>query len=685
MRNATTIVLWLSLASFGAAPCRADDAPPPAAPVPATPVPAAPAPATAPSDAVTGLIVELQSTDVARRKRAAYALFGLGPAARDALPALANALRDDDEYVRTVADKVLTTFRMDKAFGALEPVIPELLAGLADPRVEVRRLASGNLWRIGWPSKPPPVTLAPALIKAFRDPDAAVRARAAGVVINFAGFLRETYDALKPLATDPDAGVRLWSLQALGTLQPVESAPLMMTALSDPEATVRAVAAGNLGSPNSKLAPAVPKLVAALSDPDADVQRAAAYSLAGLGRSLDTSSGVDRLLALLKDPDPKTVAAAAAGLESTGSAKMLATMLARLEDELPVDVRAAMVSALGGAGPEEASRVTSALEAALQHEDESVQTAAASALSALGRAAASSVPSLLGAIGDPSDNVRAAALGAVVAVGGNDADVVEKVMVALRFGSLRVRNAAAAALVALGGDAKAAGPLAIDRLRDESDAGTRSMLLTFLAVIDAEPKAVLAAALAFTEDSPGGRVGTNFARARFARSEADARAGIADLVAALDVEESLWPALFALRRLGPAADVAVAKLEALAQADVAAKRSSSTYDLAILEIRGLAAKDAWTRARAPLVAGDSWSPSIFGELGAVAAPVIPELVAATGAKDIMLRRSALTALGKIGVASDPVKAALDVARRDPIASVRRAAYDAQSRLGVLPR
>jgi HEAT repeat protein len=683
MRSAAVIALLLPIAAYGAGPCRAADAPTPGKPPPAAP--AAPAPAAATSDGVAGLIAELQSSDVARRKRAAYALFGLGPAARNALPALADALRDDDEYVRTVADKVLATFRMEKAFGALEAVMPELLVGLADPRVEVRRLASGNLWRIGWPTKPPPATLAPALIRAFQDPDAAVRARVAGVVVYFAGHLPETYDALKPLATDADAGVRLWSLQALGTLRSVDSAPLMIAALSDSDATVRAVAAGNLGFPHARMAPAVPKLVTALSDSDADVRRAAAYSLAGLGQSLDTSSGVDRLLELLKDPDPKTQAAAAAGLESTGSPKMLATMLARLDGELPVEVRAAMVSALGGAGPEEASRVASALEAALQHEDESVQTSAATALQALGRCAASSIPALLGAVGDPSEQVRVAALGAVVAVGGRASDVVEKVMVALKFGSLRVRNAAANALVAIGREAKAAGPLAIDRLRDETDAGTRSMLLSFLAAIDAEPNAVLEAALAQAPSDPGGRVGTSFARARFSPSEADARGGLADLVAALDSEETRWQAVYALRLLGPVADGAVAKLEALAQADVAAHRSSSTYDLAILQIRGLAAKDAWARARATLAAGDEWSPSIFGELGAVAAPVVPELIAATGAKEISLRRAAFTALGKIGVSSDAVKAALDAGRRDPIASVRRAVYDAQSRLGLLPR
>ena len=671
MRNAVVVVL-LSIPTLGAGPCLADDAPP-AAPAAAQPTNAA------------GCAAELRSADVARRRKAAYALWGLGPAAKDAIPALATALRDEDEYVRTVADKVLTTFRMEKAFGALEPAIPELLVGLADPRVEVRRLASGNLWRIGWPTKPPPPALAPALIKAFRDPDAAVRARAAGVVVNYSAHVAETYEALKPLATDSDPGVRLWSLQALATLQPVDSAPLLLTALSDPEATVRAVAASNLGFPSAKLAPAVPKLVAALADPDADVRRAAAYSLAGLGQSLDTSSGVDRLLELLKDPDPKTQAAAAAGLESTGSAKMLATLLARLDGDLPVEVRAAMVSALGGAGPEEASRVAGALEAALQHEDESVQTAAASALQALGRAAAPSIPALISAIGDPSEQVRVTALGAVVSVGGRDSDVVEKVMVALKFGSLRVRNAAANALAALGRSAKAAGPLAIDRLRDESDAGTRSMLLSFLAAIDAEPKAALEAALVQSPNDPGGRVGTSFARARFSPSEADARAGVADLVAALDSEESRWQALYALRLLGPAADVAVAKLEELAQADATAKRSSSTYDLAILQTRGLAAKDAWTRARAPLVAGDWWGPSTFGEMGPAAAPIVPELLAANGSNDHVMRRETLKALGKIGVASDPVKTALETARHDPSASVRRAAYDAQSRLGLLPK
>ena len=663
----SSFALGLGISSLAAPPAYGDDVP-----------------AAAPKDAAAWA-TELRAPELERRRQAIYALWNLGPAAKDVVPAVATALRDDDAYVRSVADKILATFRQEKVLGGLDPAIPELLLALADPRVEVRRLAAANLWRVGWPVGPPPPTFGPALVKALADPDAAVRASVAAVVVNFGPHVAETWPALVPLATDLDKEVRLWSLQALATLRAVECAPLMIAALSDPDAKVRAVAIGNLAFPSSELAPAVPKLVAALKDPDADVRRAAAFSLGALGAALDVSRAVDRLVEMLKDLEPATQVAAATGLEGAGSTRSVAALLAALDGDPPPELRAAVVSALGAVGPEDAPKVVGKLEDALQDDDDNVRLAAAAAFSSLGASGAASVPALLGARGDSSPGVRSTVLAALVAVGGRGPDVVDALAAGLKDDSLAARNLAANQLAALGADAATADAAMIACLRDATDAGTRAMLLQTLAATGASPKEVRAAALATPQTDAGSRLGVLFARARFAASEADVQEGVAGLVAALEPTETRWAALNLLRQLGAAAEAAVPKIEAMAVERRTQSEGSGSYDLALLGIRGHAAKEAWGRVHEDVAAGRIQAVYILGLLGPAASDAVPELVAQAGAKDLGMRLAVCRALGKIGVASDAVKAALDAARHDPIPRVRRAAYDAQSRSGLLPK
>jgi HEAT repeat protein len=93
---------------------------------------------------------------------------------------------------------VLAEFSQWKAQDALKVAIPELLAALADPRVEVRRLGALALWKSGgrWSTEKLDAALGPALAKALDDPDAAVRTAAAGIVGNYGPWLKEAHPAL---------------------------------------------------------------------------------------------------------------------------------------------------------------------------------------------------------------------------------------------------------------------------------------------------------------------------------------------------------------------------------------------------------------------------------------------------------------------------------------------------------
>src|SRR5262245_54817705 len=69
--------------------------------------PPAAAPAAAAKPDATALGQDLASTDLAKRRAAVYALWGIENDAEPALPALAKALADEDEYVRTTAEKIV--------------------------------------------------------------------------------------------------------------------------------------------------------------------------------------------------------------------------------------------------------------------------------------------------------------------------------------------------------------------------------------------------------------------------------------------------------------------------------------------------------------------------------------------------------------------------------------------------
>jgi serine/threonine protein kinase/HEAT repeat protein/Tfp pilus assembly protein PilZ len=127
-------------------------------PRPEPPIPEAPGTAD-----LGSLILSLTTDDdQSVRWRAAAALGDMGPAAKEAIPALTGALEDKDNTVRCEAARALG--RMDSA---AKEAVPALAAALRDEDEVLRHHAAAALGLIG----PDALAAVPALIEALRERD----------------------------------------------------------------------------------------------------------------------------------------------------------------------------------------------------------------------------------------------------------------------------------------------------------------------------------------------------------------------------------------------------------------------------------------------------------------------------------------------------------------------------------
>ena len=194
----------------------------------------------------------------------------IDPPGQDKVAELIGRLADNDTMVRRTAVLGL------EAIG--KPAVPALSEALRDENWHKRRLAAESLGKIG----PAAADAVPALAMIFNDENAQVRQSAAEALGRIGRDTPAAVDALRIALDDGVVNVRRSAAQALVRVGPL-AIPMMVNALDDKDTDVRQLAAEGLGRMGSIGQAGLPGLVRLLGDIYADVRRAAGESLERIG------------------------------------------------------------------------------------------------------------------------------------------------------------------------------------------------------------------------------------------------------------------------------------------------------------------------------------------------------------------------------------------------------------------
>jgi HEAT repeat protein len=566
-----------------------------------------------PAAAALPALLEMRKDLIADvRRRAVYAIGRIKPPAATGLPVLIGMLGDEDPEVCTTAVEGLAGYGKE--------AVPALVKALGGDSAQVRRHCMRALAAIG----PDAVAAMPALRPWLLQPGSDLQADAAAALARIGKpaipvlvEALQTDPATLPAQVvlgfgDPWALLVAWrdfpdihghAVKALADIGP-DAIPVLLTALHNPNADIRANAAGALGSVGYADERVVTALAAVLRDPDVPVRNQATAALLrdlsadprlmlpGLRQALEDRDAAVRanavkvlgalgpvalpvLLAALKDPEVKTQLEAVKALDALAAEKeeMLAAMVPLLQDENALlrqnvvrmlyrggnaavphllsalkdkdaKVRQWAVLALGL--PElrpDADPTIAALGQALEDEDTLVRAGAATALVRFG---AQAVPLLRKVVKDKNPKVRLAVARAMHLIGPSSPMSWTTVEPLAHDPDAEVRLAATAALERFG---DLAVPLLIAALQDKDekvwDAARKALLK-----VDVPAKKLLPVmAKALTEGNKSTRQGVAFAMSRF---NADA---VPYLVEALKDRERIvqYVAVDALDTIGPEA------------------------------------------------------------------------------------------------------------------------------------
>jgi HEAT repeat protein len=204
------------------------------------------------------LLLTLVSGDVPERCGAALRLGRMGPFAKDAVPALVEALNDAHPHVAEAAASALKRIARTTAPAVAPPAAPSAPAG--SPAVI-------------------------DLIDMLRHEDASLRRMAVVALGEARSVGRDAVPELVEVLEDQDEAVRREAARALGRLGAAGAVPSLVVALSAPDELVRASAAEALGRIGPAATVAIPALIAALKQADDRVSDAAACALVRIGLS----------------------------------------------------------------------------------------------------------------------------------------------------------------------------------------------------------------------------------------------------------------------------------------------------------------------------------------------------------------------------------------------------------------
>ena len=695
LRQLGPAALRLPGISSGDIPSTRPDSPAPAAPVISAPeAPVSSTPAGVPPDErvldamSVGQLVEILRSGIGPQPaRAASALSKRGAAAMAAAPDMLDLVETGDFNRRTLVQDLLR--RLSHSTGRPIPGVARRIRA-ANPPVQITmlKMIAGFGPAAHW--------AASAARDALRDENADVRLAAALALVEVGksidAALPVLFERLASESATPSANVdgrrapplgpgfgNVGPLQASGSRGSIRGA---LHGLSGgySEVIPRGVQVDIIGA-LSKVPAGTPGYVdgilALLERPEAWIRSYACFQCRRL-ESAETVT-VPRLALLVQDDDPQIRAAAAMGLGGAGTmaATAVPLLLRAMKDPFQ-EVRSAAIESLGRIGPAAAPGLDALVQASLVDPEMDPQGAGSAALWGLGPAAAPAVPTILGALQDPStrpqatralEKITPAVTGAASMLGNaldaTDASGRVVILQALRrFGpdaapaipgivracdsdALEVRSAAVAALGAVGPQAGSAVPALVDLLLKETDnqlRWTSAETLWRLGPAAAEAVPTLIAALSERNGSSG-------VSDAFARIVPVSPAVVAHLVEGLSTaDDSIrGQLLIALGNLGPAAVDAVPAL----------------VDLLHDPDRGFHSDTLTTLGRIGPEAYD-------------AAPAVADILS-DGNENY--RRIAAETLGRIGSRTRAARKALLHACRDANEDVRGAAVESLERLG----
>jgi HEAT repeat protein len=359
----------------------------------------------------------LQSKEPRIRTRGALGLAQIGPAARQAIPTLLHAARDEDLRVRASAAQALGS--MGSAATEAVPTLEDLLN---DPSLPVRMYTVRALSQIGSPSK----AAIPGLLWALQQPDSSeLRQAAAKALAGIGPEAKVAVAALVARMHDDEQNVRLEAMKSLRAIGPQarEAIPALIAVLKDPNVDLQRMAAMTLGS-IGRDADSIAALTAMLKEDqegNADLRVAAAYAMAAMGPPAKTA--IPTLIEALHDRIAAVRAAAVHAITSLACAgesvdvRAAVPHLLQWLDDSDLNVRRQALSALLAIGME-TEKAATRLKSGLRSQEVPERRWAAEALGQISSAARASVAELIAAVNhDPDDLVRQLALKALAGTG----------------------------------------------------------------------------------------------------------------------------------------------------------------------------------------------------------------------------------------------------------------------------
>jgi HEAT repeat protein len=690
---------------------------------------------------VQELIAQLSSSDIPVRREATYQLEKLGPAAKEAVPALLKVIDDPDKQVWSNALAALAAIGPDA-----KDAIPTLLSILKSGRDRPQRFrergqmvvrAAYALTRIG------PVAI-PPLIEALGTDDPGLRAGAAKALGGMGPAAKDAVPALVENLGIQDTEVQRETVEALGSIG-AEARPKVVEALQASEARQRSSAALALGAMRTAAREAAPAMMARLdAETDPAVKSDLLTALPRVGA--DPATLIPRLIDGIKDEREQIRHAAVNGLLTLPSAQkpVVGALVTVLQDPNPtLRERAAYV--LGRLGDYAAPAVPAMIVAASQpnapaafqdalvqigtpavpallataekmdptaitpdywvvkvlqsmggiaaapvargltHTNANVRLLAVRVLGELGRDAEDAVPALIQRLDDPDLRVRASTLSALIAANAPMKNIEPRLHTAIKDPSPVVRAAALEAIGKLGEDGRSLQPAVVSALRDRDETIQRAALkVVGPAFPDAVQPTVALLAIAPV------RIAAIDALGRIGPAAKDATPALATIIGG-DVKDERLHALAAAGHIGSAAkDAATPALAAACKDGDASIRAAAIAAVAQIE------SDPAARLVVLSMGFDDLDISVrqataetVGKLGEKAADIAPKLVTLL-AKDSD-RPFAFAALQQLPMRSVPALVELLASSQrevkmlacDKLGKMGRAAKDATPQLEPL--